>query len=146
MKSTLFTLTTLLLLSVPTLLTSSDHSVAHQHRQKLIDEDVQKTGLTNNHDTMKSTLFTLTTLLLLSVPTLLTTPDHAVAQQHRQKLIEEDVPENALVPDPGVVSYTFRRQFSEDIPGTLDLIKEMGFSNIEFRLEERRVGKECERG
>lgn len=81
---------------------------------------------------MKSTLFTLTTLLLLSVPTLLTSPDHAVAQQHRQKQIEEDVPENALVPDPGVVSYTFRRQFSEDIPGTLDLIKEMGFSNIEF--------------
>lgn len=37
-----------------------------------------------------------------------------------------------LLPDPGVVSYTFRNQFAEDVPGTLDLIKEMGFSNIEF--------------
>lgn len=37
-----------------------------------------------------------------------------------------------LVPDPGVVSYTFRNQFSEDVPGTLDMIKEMGFTNIEF--------------
>lgn len=37
-----------------------------------------------------------------------------------------------LVPDPGVVSYTFREQFSEDVPGTLDMIKEMGITNIEF--------------
>jgi len=37
-----------------------------------------------------------------------------------------------LLPDPGVVSYTFRHQFEEDVPGTLDMIKEMGFSNIEF--------------
>ena len=37
-----------------------------------------------------------------------------------------------LVPDPGVVSFSFRNQFSEDIPGTLDLIKEMGVTNIEF--------------
>lgn len=37
-----------------------------------------------------------------------------------------------LLPDPGVVSYTFRNQFEEDVPGTLDLIKEMGFNNIEF--------------
>jgi sugar phosphate isomerase/epimerase len=37
-----------------------------------------------------------------------------------------------LVPDPGVVSFTFRNQFQEDVPGTLDMIKEMGFSNIEF--------------
>ncbi|MEX0780692.1 MAG: sugar phosphate isomerase/epimerase [Balneolales bacterium] len=33
---------------------------------------------------------------------------------------------------PGVVSYTFRHQFDEDIPGTLDIIKEMGITNIEF--------------
>jgi sugar phosphate isomerase/epimerase len=37
-----------------------------------------------------------------------------------------------LLPDPGVVSYTFRNQFSDDLPGTLDLIKEMGITNIEF--------------
>ena len=37
-----------------------------------------------------------------------------------------------LVPDPGVVSFTFRTQFQEDVPGTLDMIKEMGFTNIEF--------------
>lgn len=38
----------------------------------------------------------------------------------------------AFVPDPGVVSYTFRNQFQEDVPGTLDLIKDMGITNIEF--------------
>lgn len=38
----------------------------------------------------------------------------------------------ALLPDPGVVSYSFRTQFSEDVPATLDLIKEMGVTNIEF--------------
>ena len=37
-----------------------------------------------------------------------------------------------LVPDPGVVSYTFRTQFHQDIPGTLDIIKDMGITNIEF--------------
>lgn len=37
-----------------------------------------------------------------------------------------------LVPDPGVVSYTFRHQFEEDVPGTLDLIQEMDFRHIEF--------------
>lgn len=37
-----------------------------------------------------------------------------------------------LLPNPGVVSYTFRNQFSEDVPGTLDMIKEMGITNIEF--------------
>ena len=37
-----------------------------------------------------------------------------------------------LVPDPGVVSFTFRAQFAEDFTGTLDLIKEMGITNIEF--------------
>ena len=38
----------------------------------------------------------------------------------------------AFVPDPGVVSYTFRNQFQEDVPGTLDIIKDMGITNIEF--------------
>jgi len=40
--------------------------------------------------------------------------------------------EEQLLPDPGVVSYTFRNQFREDVPGTLDIIRDMGFSNIEF--------------
>lgn len=38
----------------------------------------------------------------------------------------------ALLPDPGVVSYSFRNQFSEDVPATLDMIREMGVNNIEF--------------
>lgn len=33
---------------------------------------------------------------------------------------------------PGVVSYTFRDAFSGDVPGTLDMIKAMGVTNIEF--------------
>lgn len=37
-----------------------------------------------------------------------------------------------LLPDPGVVSYTFRHEFEEDVAGTLDMIKDMGFSHIEF--------------
>ena len=37
-----------------------------------------------------------------------------------------------LLPDPGVVSFTFRNQFNEDVPGTLDFIKEIGITNIEF--------------
>lgn len=41
-------------------------------------------------------------------------------------------PPQVLVPEPGVVSFTFRNQFSEDVPGTLDMIKEMGITNIEF--------------
>ena len=40
--------------------------------------------------------------------------------------------EKAYVPDPAVVSYTFRTQFAEDVPGTLDMIREMGITNIEF--------------
>jgi len=42
---------------------------------------------------------------------------------------QEDKP---FVPDPGVVSFTFRDQFAEDVPGTLDLIRDMGITNIEF--------------
>jgi sugar phosphate isomerase/epimerase len=33
---------------------------------------------------------------------------------------------------PGVVSYTFRNEFAKDVPGTLDKIKGMGITNIEF--------------
>lgn len=33
---------------------------------------------------------------------------------------------------PGVVSFTFRNDFSKDVPGTLDYIKQMGIRNIEF--------------
>lgn len=33
---------------------------------------------------------------------------------------------------PGVVSYTFRNDFSKDVPTTLDQIKQLGISNIEF--------------
>ncbi|MBP3193858.1 sugar phosphate isomerase/epimerase family protein [Natronogracilivirga saccharolytica] len=37
-----------------------------------------------------------------------------------------------LLSDPGVVSFTFRHEFEEDFTGTLDFIKEMGVTNIEF--------------
>ena len=40
--------------------------------------------------------------------------------------------EKPFVPDPGVVSFTFRNQFAEDVPGTLDMILGMGITNIEF--------------
>lgn len=40
--------------------------------------------------------------------------------------------QDELVSDVGVVSYTFRHQFEEDVPGTLDMIDEMGFNHIEF--------------
>ncbi len=32
----------------------------------------------------------------------------------------------------GVVSYTYRKQFEKDVPGTLDLVKRLGFKDIEF--------------
>ena len=38
----------------------------------------------------------------------------------------------ALKDTPGVVSFTFRNDFSKDVAGTLDYIKEMGIRNIEF--------------
>ena len=38
----------------------------------------------------------------------------------------------ALKEMPGVVSFTFRNDFSKDVAGTLDNIKEMGIRNIEF--------------
>jgi sugar phosphate isomerase/epimerase len=33
---------------------------------------------------------------------------------------------------PGVVSYTYRKDFAKDVPGTLDLIKRLGITDIEF--------------
>ncbi len=33
---------------------------------------------------------------------------------------------------PGVVSYTYRNYFAKDVPGTLDMIKAAGFTDIEF--------------
>lgn len=49
-----------------------------------------------------------------------------------ESLQAQSEPQEQLLSDPGVVSYTFRNQFNEDVAGTLDLIKEMGLSNIEF--------------
>jgi sugar phosphate isomerase/epimerase len=37
-----------------------------------------------------------------------------------------------MIPDPGVVSYTFRNDFAHDVPGTLDKIRAMGVTHIEF--------------
>lgn len=37
-----------------------------------------------------------------------------------------------LVPEPGVVSYSFRNQFSDNVEETLDMIRNMGITNIEF--------------
>lgn len=39
---------------------------------------------------------------------------------------------NTLKATPGIVSYTFRNEFAKNMPETLDNIKAMGFSNIEF--------------
>ncbi len=33
---------------------------------------------------------------------------------------------------PGAVSFTFRNEFAKDVPGTLDKVKAMGITNIEF--------------
>lgn len=33
---------------------------------------------------------------------------------------------------PGVVSYTYRKYFEKDVPGTLDMVKANGFTDIEF--------------
>lgn len=45
------------------------------------------------------------------------------AQQRFSKVLKDT---------PGVVSFTFRNDFSKDVAGTLDYIKEMGIRNIEF--------------
>lgn len=47
----------------------------------------------------------------------------AFAQQSFGKLMKDT---------PGLVSYTFRNEFAKDMPGTLDNIKSMGFTNMEF--------------
>lgn len=49
-----------------------------------------------------------------------------------QSNIAQDRQGEQLLPDPGVVSFTFRNQFQEDFAGTLDLIRDMGITNIEF--------------
>ncbi len=42
-------------------------------------------------------------------------------------------PKTPFFPDrTGVVSYTFRESFKNDVPGTLDKIKALGLTNIEF--------------
>ena len=38
----------------------------------------------------------------------------------------------ALKDTPGVVSYTYRHSFQKDVPATLDTIKKLGVTNIEF--------------
>jgi sugar phosphate isomerase/epimerase len=39
---------------------------------------------------------------------------------------------SVLKEPPGLVSYTFRNELAKDMPGTLDLIKGMGITNMEF--------------
>lgn len=40
---------------------------------------------------------------------------------------------NLLFPEsPGIVSYTYRANFQKDVPGTLDIIKKNGITDIEF--------------
>ncbi len=58
-----------------------------------------------------------TTLLFLFL-------SQAIFAQHRFSKVLKDT--------PGVVSFTFRNDFSKDVAGTLDYIKEMGIQNIEF--------------
>ena len=48
---------------------------------------------------------------------------NASAQQTFGKLVKDT---------PGIVSYTFRNEFAKDMPQTLDNIKALGISNIEF--------------
>ncbi|MFM1820301.1 MAG: hypothetical protein RLZZ402_660 [Bacteroidota bacterium] len=49
------------------------------------------------------------------------------------QIIVAQIPFSKTLKDtPGVVSFTFRNDFSKDVPGTLDFIKEMGIQNIEF--------------
>ncbi len=58
-------------------------------------------------------LFLSTVLLLASL----------IADAQKDKLFKGEL---------GVVSYTYRKQFEKDVPGTLDKIKQMGFRDIEF--------------
>lgn len=65
----------------------------------------------------------IVSLLLIFISTEVYNPVGSVAQSGQDE---------ALLDDPGVVSYTFRNQFQDDVPGTLDLIRQMGITNIEF--------------
>ncbi|TWI89030.1 sugar phosphate isomerase/epimerase [Chitinophaga japonensis] len=53
-------------------------------------------------------------------------------------LLNSDMPAVAqagrplLKQHPGVVSYTYRKYFEKDMPGTLDMVKQNGFTDIEF--------------
>ncbi|MDR6784563.1 sugar phosphate isomerase/epimerase [Pedobacter africanus] len=43
------------------------------------------------------------------------------------------VAQKKLFPEaPGIVSYTYRNQFAKDVPGTLDMIKDNGITDVEF--------------
>jgi sugar phosphate isomerase/epimerase len=65
----------------------------------------------------------IVTLLLIFVISDIHNPERVTAQAGQGE---------QLLADPGVVSYTFRNQFRENVPATLDLIKDMGFTKIEF--------------
>ena len=43
---------------------------------------------------------------------------------------------------PGIVSYTYRKSFEKDVPATLDTIKRLGITNIEFSNLFKRTAKE----
>lgn len=60
-----------------------------------------------------------TTLALLLITLLVAT---APAKRFSKSLREH----------PGLVSYTFRNEFAKDVPGTLDMIKSLGFTNMEM--------------
>lgn len=64
---------------------------------------------------MKKSLSTILLLILLG--------QALFAQKSMRKLLKET---------PGLVSFTFRKEFAKDMAGTLDLIQSMGIRNIEF--------------
>src|SRR5688500_11673464 len=43
---------------------------------------------------------------------------------------------------PGIVSYTYRKSFEKDVAATLDTIKRLGITNIEFSNLFKRTAKE----
>ncbi|MCH8494374.1 MAG: sugar phosphate isomerase/epimerase [Balneolales bacterium] len=71
---------------------------------------------------MKSTSSKITLIAMLAVVFMSTIGcQQATSQQHE-----------SIVPDPGIVSWSLRNQFAEDVPGTLDMLKEIGITKIEF--------------
>lgn len=66
-------------------------------------------------------------LRLCTIATLLCITTAICPKVSAQGEIRQNDPE-----EPGVVSYTFRNQFSDDAEGTLETIKEMGFTHIEL--------------